>query len=388
MLIRDISMKTIEKIDYLTYNKAINRPRLTIILLILSLISSLLIGLVLLFSNWKIPATILFLFSSICVILIIIYIAGRHNLAANGLITLFPLMLTVIVIEGEGLHDPGLSGYMILIVFSTLLRGKQYLPIVTIISIMCVLLVFAIEQTNFLGWVSDIRFVSSKEDLLVSIVMLIVLGVILWFMMGIIDANILRAVESEQNIKEAYDLTLEGWARALELRDKETEGHSRRVTELVLEIARELGVESEDIQHIRRGSLLHDIGKMAIPDRILQKPSELNEEEWAIIKKHPEHARKMLAQIKYLAPAVEIPYYHHERWDGQGYPEGLSGNSIPLSARIFSVVDNWDALTSDRPYRKAWSEETVLSYIQEEAGKKFDPQIVEIFLKVIKKSLA
>ena len=181
----------------------------------------------------------------------------------------------------------------------------------------------------------------------------------------------------------AYDTTIEGWARALELRDMETEGHSQRVTELTLELARQQGMRDEELVHIRHGALLHDIGKMGVPDSILHKPGPLTDEEWAVMHQHPVYAYKLLNPIAYLRPAVDIPYCHHEKWDGSGYPRGLKGEQIPLSARIFAVVDVWDALCSDRPYRRAWSKEKARAYIKEEAGRHFDPQVVEAFLALI-----
>jgi HD-GYP domain-containing protein (c-di-GMP phosphodiesterase class II) len=179
----------------------------------------------------------------------------------------------------------------------------------------------------------------------------------------------------------AYDTTLEGWSRALDLRDKETEGHTQRVTELTLRLARAMGVSEDELVHVRRGVLLHDIGKMGIPDSILLKPGPFTEEEWAIMRQHPLYAYKMLAPIVYLHSALDIPYCHHEKWDGTGYPRGLKGEEIPLAARIFAVVDVWDALRSDRPYRPAWPEEKAWEYIQEQAGKHFDPRVVEVFLR-------
>ncbi|MFW5714209.1 MAG: HD domain-containing phosphohydrolase, partial [Brevefilum sp.] len=189
--------------------------------------------------------------------------------------------------------------------------------------------------------------------------------------------------QANENLRKAYDKTIEGWATALELRDQETEGHSERVVNLSLEIAREFGFEEKDLPHIRRGVFLHDIGKMGIPDRILRKPGPLTEEEWEIMRQHPKFAYNMLKDIDYLEPALKIPHYHHERWDGSGYPEGREGEEIPLEARIFMVVDIWDALTSDRPYRDAWSEEKTIKYLKEQAGKELDPEVVEVFLEII-----
>ncbi|MHB8114290.1 MAG: PAS domain S-box protein, partial [Bellilinea sp.] len=185
---------------------------------------------------------------------------------------------------------------------------------------------------------------------------------------------------SNSKLVLAYDATIVGWSRAMDLRDKETEGHTQRVTELTIQLARAVGVGNEEIVHIRRGALLHDMGKLGIPDRILLKPGKLTDEEWVIMRKHPVYAYDMLSSIEYLRPALDIPYCHHEKWDGSGYPRGLKGEEIPLAARIFAVIDAWDALTSDRPYRKAWSREQTLEYIREQTGSHFDPQIVEVFL--------
>ncbi len=185
--------------------------------------------------------------------------------------------------------------------------------------------------------------------------------------------------DSNTELSIAYDATLEGWAKALELRDRETVGHAHRVIEMTLRVADRLGMRGEILQHIRRGALLHDIGKMGIPDSILLKPGPLTPNEWEIMRQHPLHAYEMLKTIDYLSPALEIPYCHHEKWDGNGYPQGLKGNYIPISARIFAVVDVWDALTSDRPYRSAWPEPQALEYIRRESGRHFDPQIVNAF---------
>ena len=185
---------------------------------------------------------------------------------------------------------------------------------------------------------------------------------------------------SNANLLRAYDATIEGWAYALDLKDEETEHHSQRVTELTMRIAKKVGIEAEHLVHVRRGSLLHDIGKMGIPDSILLKPGKLTDEEWVIMRKHPVYAFEMLSPISYLYPAMDIPYCHHEKWDGSGYPRGIKGEQIPLAARIFAIVDVYDALSSDRPYREAWSKEKTLNYILELSGIHFDPRVVEVFI--------
>jgi putative nucleotidyltransferase with HDIG domain len=178
----------------------------------------------------------------------------------------------------------------------------------------------------------------------------------------------------------AYDATIEGWVRALDMRDKETEGHTLRVADMMVDLAREMQVSESDLVHVRRGALLHDIGKVGVPDGILLKPGPLTDEEWKIMRSHPQYAYDMLSPIAYLRPAIDIPYCHHEKWDGSGYPRGLKGEEIPLVARIFAIVDVWDALLSERPYRSAWSQKATLDYIRGQSGKHFDPKVVEALL--------
>jgi PAS domain S-box-containing protein len=187
---------------------------------------------------------------------------------------------------------------------------------------------------------------------------------------------------SNMDLLMSYDSTIEGWSRALDYRDKETEGHSQRVTEMTSRIARSMGISEEELVHVRRGALLHDIGKMGIPDSILLKPGPLTEEEWKIMRLHPVYAHELLYPITYLRAALDIPYCHHEKWDGTGYPRGLKGEQIPLSARIFAIVDVWDALRSDRPYRLAWEEEKTKEYIRSLSGIQFDPKVVDVFLNM------
>jgi len=194
------------------------------------------------------------------------------------------------------------------------------------------------------------------------------------------NARLVRKLQdANEELDKAYQLTLEGWVKALDLRDNETEGHTVRAADMTVHLARFMGVSGGNIPHIRRGSLLHDIGKMAIPDSILRKPGPLSPEEWKVMKQHPKTAYNWLSSIDYLKPAVEIPYCHHEHWDGRGYVQGLAGDDIPFWARIFTVIDVWDAMRSDRPYRNAIPVKNTLKYIREESGKLFDPRVVEAF---------
>jgi putative nucleotidyltransferase with HDIG domain len=199
------------------------------------------------------------------------------------------------------------------------------------------------------------------------------------------NINLLNDLQkSNQEVIQAYDATIEGWVQALDFRDMETEGHSRRVVDMTLKLARALDIRNEEMPHIRRGALLHDIGKMDVPDNILQKPEKLTDKERVIMQQHPVNAHKWLSKISFLERALVIPYCHHEKWDGSGYPQGLKGEQIPLPARIFAIVDVWDALGSDRPYRKAWSRKKTMKHIQDQSGKHFDPTVVEKFLEMLK----
>jgi HD-GYP domain-containing protein (c-di-GMP phosphodiesterase class II) len=177
----------------------------------------------------------------------------------------------------------------------------------------------------------------------------------------------------------AYDATVEGFGRALDLREGEPVGHTSQVTEMTIVLAKEIGLGEAELVHIKRGALLHDIGKMGISEQVLLKPGPLTQEEWVIMHMHPQYAYDLLAPIIYLYPALDIPYCHHEKWNGTGYPRGLKGNEIPLAARIFAVIDVWDALTSARPYRAAWSEAKARQYIQQQSGSHFDPEVVKVF---------
>ncbi|HJS18173.1 MAG TPA: HD domain-containing phosphohydrolase [Anaerolineales bacterium] len=191
---------------------------------------------------------------------------------------------------------------------------------------------------------------------------------------------------AHKKLLDAYEATIEGWSHAMDLRDRETEGHSRRVAELSIKLARKMGISDEAIVHLRHGALLHDMGKIGVPDSILHKPDSLTEEEWVVMRKHPRLAFDMLNPIEYLRDALDIPYFHHEKWDGTGYPQGLKGDQIPIAARIFAVADVWDALTSNRPYRPAWTREDALIYIRDQSGKHFDPQVVDFFFRVIEEN--
>ncbi len=275
--------------------------------------------------------------------------------------------------EGKAsLHDPGIVVYPIFILCTTFLFGKQGLALSILFSIASVALLYLLEANR----IFTPLYPSSPNRVIGLSVLFVITALITWIVRETWENHL-------KSLEESYDLTLQGWAKALEYRDGETEGHSRRVTELCESLARKLRIKEEEIQIIRRGALVHDIGKMAIPDRILFKPGPLDDEERRIMQEHPSLATKMISGIPFLQPVSNIVYSHHEHWDGSGYPQGLRGEEIPLAARIFTIVDHWDALNSDRPYRKAWDKEQVISYLRENTGKIYDPAIIDVFLDLI-----
>lgn len=309
-------------------------------------------------------------------------------LNSKGQITPAALFLSVIVLmvinlnlyDGDGIRDSGILAYPIFIMIGVLFFGKRSTPYFSLAAIVSMIGIVYLEMHGYIHpTIGATRF-----DILLPItILLLAAAAFIWVVVLNLEKHLERVKESETELRKTYDLTLTAWAKVLEYRDKETEGHSRRLVELSTRLARALGLTETEIGHLRRGALLHDIGKLAIPDEILLKPGQLNDAERRLMEQHPAYAKQMLAQVSFLEPCVEVAYSHHERWDGRGYPQGLKEKEIPLSARIFAVVDQWDALTSDRPYRKAWARDHVIAYLQENAGKIYDPEVVKAFLAII-----
>jgi len=190
-----------------------------------------------------------------------------------------------------------------------------------------------------------------------------------------------QALKSKhRQLVESYDQTIRGWIEVMDLRHHETRNHTERVTRMTVSFARLAGVAPDRLETIARGATLHDIGKIGIPDSILIKPGKLDSDEWHLMKTHPDVGRRLLEKISFLKPCIDIPWCHHEKWDGSGYPRGLRGKAIPLPARLFAIVDVWDALTHKRVYKDAWPEPDVLAHIRNQSGLHFDPELVEIFI--------
>jgi putative nucleotidyltransferase with HDIG domain len=331
------------------------------------------------FRTWN-SVIALFGLTLACVLLLWLNSKGQFTLAALLLSIIVLIVINVNLFDGDGIRDSGILAYPIFIMVGVLFFGKRsalYFSLAAIASLM------GIVYLEIQGYIHPTIGPTRFDILLPIVVLLLIAPAFIWVVVGNTEKNLERVKESEAELRANYDLTLEAWAKVLEYRDRETEGHSRRLVELSTRLAKALGFSAEEITHLQRGALLHDIGKLAIPDEILLKPGALNDAERKLLEQHPVFAKQMLSRISFLQSSVEVAYSHHERWDGQGYPEGLKGEEIPLSARLFAVVDQWDALTSDRPYRKAWTREYVVAYLRENAGKIYDPQVVDVFLTII-----
>jgi putative nucleotidyltransferase with HDIG domain len=370
-------------LDYLLPRKSpsyeqTQKYRMLYVMFVVAFLGALSTGIENLAQGWNREAMALLLLAAACLIGFFRAQTGHFTSAAALLCTLLLAGIDAALFYGAGLYDAGLIVFPIFMLSVTFLFGKKRgLFLATLASIVSVAGLYLLELMG----VFDPTFPATLLRVIVLILLLTLTALVIWVVRESWESNL-------NHIRESYDLTLEGWARALEYRNGETAGHARRVAELSEALAQQLHFSSEQAQDIRRGALLHDIGKMAIPDSILLKPGPLTPEEWEVMKKHPTFGRDFISKIRYLHSAMDIPYSHHERWDGLGYPEGLRGEQIPLAARIFSVVDHGDALNSDRPYRKAWLREKVVAYLEENTSIVFDPHIVTTFLKLIKEDKA
>ncbi len=304
-------------------------------------------------------------------VLIVTYAISRTRLTGLAifiLVVMFPLNVFQNILNGTSLN--------LVVTLSFLLPGYVLASIFLTADLMA-LYGYGINLIVLLLPVLAPKTVHGIPDILGPLAVGLICVTLL--IISIIHRNLIER-DRQSQMRKAYDGTLEGWSRALEIRDKETEGHSKRVTELAMRLGRACGMQGEELDSLFRGSLLHDIGKMAIPDAILTKKTSLDDEEWTVMRTHPKIAFDMLSAIAFLKPALVVPAYHHEWWNGKGYPSGLHGEQIPLPARIFSVVDVYDALLSTRPYRKAWTKEQALQYLKDQSGKQFDPDIVARFI--------
>ncbi len=329
------------------------------------------------FQTWN-SVIALFCLALFCIPLLILNAKGHSTIAGILLCFLVLGVINLSLFDGDGILDSGILAMPVLILFGALLLGKRFGFLFLIATVASLVLMVYLEME---GHIHPTIHTARYSDLYPIGILLSIASLLVWVIVNNYEKNLDRVKDANLELSSNYDLTIKAMAKVLEYRDLETAGHSSRVVALCKQLAVIEGCDEQEIEHLQRGALLHDIGKLAIPDDILLKPGGLTEAERKLIQKHPGYGREMLQGISFLEPVVPVVYSHHERWDGNGYPEGLKGEQIPLSARIFSIVDNWDALNSDRPYRKAWSREEVVNYIAENAGTKFDPNIARRFLE-------
>ncbi len=349
----------------------------------ISLIVTIISGLYFSTLNVGISAFGFYLMSTVSLIAYFLNKSGKYLFGALLLlgITIFALFLNFY--DGISLEDPGIVAFPLILILSGFLFNSIFIFPITGILLAGIHWILQLERA---GMIFPSVPTSDSKVMIIDI-LVIITAILLWVIINYWEKALEETRASEKKLQESYLQSLEGWAKTLELRDGDTKDHSSRVTNLTLQLAKALGINDPDeLTNIYRGSLLHDIGKIAIPDKILFKKDDLTTEDWIIIKKHPLQAKELLEKTPFILPSLSIPCFHHENWDGTGYPLGISGNNIPIHARIFAIADNWDALTSDRHYRPAWNRKKVLDYIRGQAGIKFDPEIVPIFLEMIKQN--
>ena len=339
---------------------------------------SLLIGFIILQAQY-LTAYTLFGLAAVCVVSLLIQrFTGSYRLAALTLIVAAVVVIQYNMMYGQGIQDVAVAALPGLIILSAILFGTPSIPIFTLMTVISALVATLLPHQTISAGDED------WTDFLILTALLIGYAALAHILVSRLEKYLEQLRFKEGEISRAYDATLTGLSKALELRDRPTEGHSRKVVELTERLAREIGInDKHELEVLRYGAMLHDIGKLSIPDSILQKPGPLNEEEWKVMRKHPEYGMALLNEIGYLKRSVDMVLYHHERWDGSGYPKGLRGEAIPMPARLLCIIDNWEALSVDRPYRSRWPQEKIRAYLEQNAGKLFDPQIVSAFLKVV-----
>ncbi len=372
-------VKKFQKKELSPYELEERRRTLAVILRVILIAGSALFLVNVYIRAWDIAAALLAM-CAVCLPALWLNARGRYAFAAALTLTMLFFAADYNLMASGGLQDSGMLAYPMIIIVGSLFFGRCSIPVLTLVSLGTLAVVGLLEIT---GYFSPAPSVTDTGYCLSVAVLLIASSALVWVIIRNTESNISHIRKAEEELLRTYDLTLWGWAKALEYRDRETEGHSRRVVDLSVRLAREMGCCEAEIEHIQRGALIHDIGKMAIPDYILSKPGPLDVHEKKAMEKHTVYAKEMLAPISFLQPASIISYCHHERWDGSGYPRGLKGEEIPRAARLFAVVDQWDALRSERPYRKAWPKEEVIAFVKENSGKRFDPEVVEAFLRII-----
>ena len=365
------------------YVRIVDTPAIIKTLVLISLFGSLLISFAFWMGNGIQETSISLLLSAVfCLGLFFLQKQGHHQIAGLLLYMMISFILTFNISIGHAIYDEAMLAYPILIIFSGLIFGKRSAVVVTGITLFQLILIYILAQAGHIQ-AFDGAVPIRLEETITTLIILISTGFLVWVVIDIIENAVDRISQSEKNLENAYDLTLAAWAKALELRGREDPGHSSRVTSLSTLLAERMGLDEIAIKQLRRGALLHDIGKMGIPEKILLKSENLEDTERELLNQHTIMAKNMIDDIDYLEGALEIISYHHEHYDGTGYPAQVSGDEIPITARIFSIVDNWDSLRNDQPCRKGWSNKKTKDYLLDQSGKKFDPDLVIKFIALV-----
>lgn len=370
---------------YSSYSRIVDTPGIVRLLLWISVVGSISIAIAYWISNgWQETSFSLFLMALISGALFILLRFGLTQVAGFLLYIQVSLIMTFNLSVGHAIYDEGILVFPLLIVFSGLIFGKRTAVLVTAISVSEIGFLHILgEAGHVLPFEGAIPLL--MEDTITTSLILLATGFLVWAVVDIIEKSVEQINQSEIEIEGAYDQTLIAWAKALELREREDPGHSDRVTSLTSLFAEDIGLSPDEVKTIWRGALLHDIGKMGIPEKILLKSDSLDSEEKLINRTHPTLGKLVFEDVDYLHGALEVVMYHHERYDGQGYPDQLLGEEIPYQAQLFSIVDCWDVLRTDRPCQPSLTDEETLAYIQGQSGKKFSPGLVEKFMALVEK---
>lgn len=308
--------------------------------------------------------------------------AGYRHAAGISFIVLMISLATFFSIREDGYYNVPTVVYPIIIIFAGMLFGKRSIPYLTGLIVLIFLSFWYLEKIDVIQ-----PFGGTVEywigDLVTVLALLVATSLILWLLLTLIETNVSRIIQSENTLQSIFDSTLTSWAAALELRGYEPSGHSDRIVKLVTRFGDHLGLDASDKADLYYGALLHDIGKMGIAESVLLKRGALDDEELSQVRDHSRLGRDILEDIPELSRAAEVVMFHHEQVDGSGYPSGLSDDEIPLTAKIFIIIDNWDSLTNDQVYRKAWPKEKVIQYLFKDSGSKFDEELINEFINMV-----
>lgn len=365
-----------------TYQRLVDIPNILAAILKITVLGNIVLAIIWSRDGIGVGATAMLSTAGISIVLIWINHKGYLKLAGGIFLITISGIATFLIMREDGFYNVPSIIYPLTIIFSGLVFGRGGIPFTTLLMSFLTIMIYLLEKQGvILPFNGTITLWTG--DLIIALVLLNTTGAVLGILMQVVERNLQNIVDSEQALQDVYNQTLIGWAKALELRGREPKGHYQRVINLIDQFSDVLDLDECTREELRRGALLHDIGKMGIPDAVLLKPGTLNEEEFEIIKQHTSMAEQVLANDSYLKETLNIALYHHEQWDGLGYPKGLKGDEIPLSARIFTLIDNWDSMTSTQVYRASMPRKIVLAYIREQAGAKFDEELAILFINMM-----